>query len=272
MRKRRDTSRTNNFKIVFVFCGFVGVLLLFSVIFKSVVIFSKSNFDGTHRFTVAIEQEKEKTTILSFSPQTRSISLLHIISVFNKTKPELKLPIDAFVKTQGNNTLNRIESKTVSSSLLDIARNYHSITTELTMIDLLRLFLFSRTVSQHDIQSGELRLPVDDLAADRLIASLFTDTAIAEEKLSIEVVNGTSISGLGNRLGRYIANMGGNVVAISTADSVQKESKIVYAGNKTYTVEKLGKLLRFPVIAGFKPGISDVVVVVGTDKEGELVF
>jgi hypothetical protein len=65
---------------------------------------------------------------------------------------------------------------------------------------------------------------------DKEIKSIYLDSEIANEKLSISVVNATGINGLGKRVSRYVSNMGGRVVDVSSRNENLNKSVIIYKG------------------------------------------
>ena len=109
---------------------------------------------------------------------------------------------------------------------------------------------------------------------DSEVRDIYLDSTLGKEGLSITVINATSINGLGKTQSRKILNMGGRVVDVSSSDSVENESLLVYKKesktldylanflgiSKKVSYEELG--LKYPEIVK-----SDIVVVVGIDKK-----
>jgi hypothetical protein len=108
---------------------------------------------------------------------------------------------------------------------------------------------------------------------DSEVRDIYLDSTLGKEGLSITVINATSINGLGKTQSRKILNMGGRVVDVSSSDSVENESLLIYKKesktldylanflgiSKKVSYEELG--LKYPEIVK-----SDIVVVVGIDK------
>jgi predicted RecB family nuclease len=59
---------------------------------------------------------------------------------------------------------------------------------------------------------------------------------------------------------------------VTTADSPQNVSKIIYYGQESYTVKKLSAYLGFTAQESDKKGIADVIIIIGKDKIGKLNF
>jgi hypothetical protein len=98
------------------------------------------------------------------------------------------------------------------------------------------------------------------------ITNSLTDQEIADENISMEVINATNITGFGQRLSRVLTNMGANIVDVSTAQNTQKRTTIEYFGDKSYTVSRLEKLLGVTATEITTQPIANIVITIGTDK------
>lgn len=266
-RKKREVNR-NNSKIAIIFLIFVISIIFTSLVFKAVYILRKSNFDGRNRFTISVSNNKN-LEIISFSPNTHSISILKLDGEIKNLDVNrfLEIPIDGFVKA------SFLETKGDTVSLMsNIFFKLKDIKTNLTIADIFRLFLVSRTTPLNNVKTSHISSSLEGLRVDKIIAQLFIDAEIEKENQTIEIVNATSATGLGARLGRLIANMGGKVVQVSTEENLQKKSIIIYNGRKTYTVEKLKKILGFNTIQMGKQSIADVAIVLGEDSQNPSSF
>jgi hypothetical protein len=112
----------------------------------------------------------------------------------------------------------------------------------------------------------------DPLTINSFASSFFVDSAIANEKTTIEIINATSVYGLANRLAVLIANMGGDVVLVSSSDSVQNNSQILYSGDLDYTIQKLSSFLEIKPVKSSQEDISDVTIILGKDILSRLKF
>lgn len=267
-RKKKLDSGLNSTKVAIIFFAFVFIVILVSLIFKGVFILSKSRFDSDNRFTISVSNDKD-LKIISFSPKSQSISVLKIegeIRTLNINR-FLAIVIDSEVKSSLN-----IQDFRVPDLMFQFLLNYKSIRTNLTIVDVLRLYLFSKTLPINYIYDKKISTLQDASTLDKIISPLFSEELIEKENVSIKIVNGTGVTGLGNRLGRLISNMGGNVIIIASADSTENSSRILYFGKKTYTVEKISKILGFKLNKLDKKAIADIVIVIGKDSLGRLTF
>lgn len=260
MKRKKKKAEGHTLRLAITFFVLVGLLVLGSLVVKLATVVEKSSFDGVHRFTVEFK-EKQSSEVVSFAPDTRSISILKIqdVSPTLSVGKFLGIPIDAKVK-------NSRQEKNVASNLASLLFSYGKVETTLTPIDILRLWIFSREVPSSSVATKEISSSLDGASIDKISSSRFVDYTLSQENISIQIVNGTGVSGLGNRLARLITNMGGNVVSVETSDGLIKQSKITYQRKKTYTLEKLIKVLGFPSSFAEEKGIADVVLTVGEDS------
>lgn len=265
-RKKSSGFQNKNLKTAYVFSAVVFTLILVSLIFKIIIVIKNSNFDGANRFTLGVFESSE-TAVLSFSPKNSSIFLLKIKgqTVRGEIGKYLQIPIDATLSANQNITKN-----TLPSDLTRILFNLKDANTNLTVVDLLRLSFFARTVPPSSVEE-KVFLTQEREEIQTIASSYFTDPQIVEDKQSIEIVNSTDIPGLGNRLANLITNMGGNVILVSTADN-DNASSVGYWGDKTYTVSKLSSVLGFATKKISQKSIADLIIVIGKNSRENLRF
>jgi len=278
MRRRKNPEK-QSVKMALGFTAIVAFFILISLALRMVSLIGKSSFDGVHRFTIKIASKEERGgKIISFAPDTASVSILYLSqspvpSGTGQSEKEagrlLKIPIDGSITTP---TADLSSGKNVSYDLQTFIFGYGSIKTNLTIIDLVRLYLFAKIVPVSNFTYKEASLSfLDDEKGDKILSSLFTDYSLSREAVSIEIVNGTSILGLGNRLARLISNMGGNVISVSTSEIAIKTSEILYL-DSSYTVERLEKVLFMKKRQTKKPMLFDIVIYIGEDFQKSLNF
>lgn len=253
----------DNLRLAGVFIVIVILLITASVIFKFFLVVRESRFDATHRFIVAF-LEKNGAEVVSFSPQTTSMSMLKIDSRLNANdlSTTLEVPIDGTISV--GNTI--VSSKNVSSILLKSALHAGYLLKDMTFIDAFRLFVFSKEVNLSSIYERELSPGLSDAQKSTLLSLSFTDPTIYQENKSIQIINAANVYGLGSRLASFITNIGGNVILVSTSDQTSDRSRIIYSGDKSYTVQKLSNFLGFPLEKSSTLGFADVTIIIGTDK------
>lgn len=131
-----------------------------------------------------------------------------------------------------------------------------SIKTNLTFPSLLRVgqFVWSARLSEDAWCVSEEEL-FDWQHLDLELAKHFTDLRIVEERLKIQILNATEKQGLATHVGRYVTNLGGDVIIISNFERTDvKQSFIIAADQETHTVKRLTEVLR---IEGVGPPASE---------------
>lgn len=270
MRKKKVKAEKHNTKAAILFVLFVFTIILISAVFKVISVVRQSKFDGTNRFTITVYSDKN-LEIVSFFPTNHSISILRIEEGNKDLKVGkfLKIPVDGFIKAKSNLAEASFweENKDIASLMSNIFFNYNNIKTNLTIIDILRLVLASKTTPLNNIISHSISSSLESQKVDKIVQKIFKDEEVDKENLTIEIINATYETGLGSRLSRLVTNMGGNVVVVSTESNSQKNSIILYNGKKSYTVEKLSKVLGFRTSEMNKQSIADVTIVIGEDNK-----
>lgn len=268
MRQKKD-SEFKNFHTILIFSAVVGFAIIISLFLKGISLIQSSTFDGEHRYTLFIKQEKP--LILSFDPVSDSVSVLEVSKTLDQKEASryLRIPIDGYVsyKSDKNISTSDLEDgRKISSVFFKVVKDIPVLQTNLTVIDMVRLALSSSSVPSHKIITKSIPGTLDSYLVDSIVSSMFSDTTIADEKTSVSVVNGTSISGLGASFERLLLNIGVNVVSVSTSDSPIKTSYIVYQGDKPpYTLSKMEKILGVSTKKEPKSGISDIIIYLGRD-------
>lgn len=266
MRKKRNLNKGSNTKVALIFVGFVVSIILISLVFKFAIVLSQSKFNNSKRFTITVSNNKNVQAI-SFSPRLRSISVVKLGKIDAPVTQFLAIPIDGFVNEESLDMSQKLDS-----ILPKAIFNYGKLNTNLTIVDLIKLFIFTKSLKDREIEekfiSGDLSVRDIDNVAGRL----FIDDLIEKEGKKIQIVNSTDVSGLGNRLARLITNMGGDVILVATGNSPEKSSEISYIDDKSYTIEKLSKVLGYSTIKTTDKAIADIIITIGEDSLSSLSF
>lgn len=275
-KKKQPEKKASNLKMVVLFFAGVFILLLASAVLRIISLIQESAYDGSHIFTIQIISDlpkKNMLTVISFAPDKDALSLLEISSdkKMSTVVPVLAMPIDASVRFKNDEAAQKyLSQSTLDSKISYFLFNYSTLDTQLNIVDLVRLFLFSKSVPSNNITTRQLSLPASEVAMDKLSSSLFSDASMTAEKLTIEVINGSEVSGLGSRLARFLTNTGANVISVKTADKGISTSEISCSDEKTYTCLRLHTILGFPLHQHDTQEISDVIIKIGKDKIGKL--
>ena len=260
------TKNGSNLKLAGLFIVIVLGLILISGLFKLLLIVKESKFDGSHNFIVSFVG-KNRTQVVSFSPQNRTISILDVESKYNNGLAKiLEVPIDGIINLQDSDKNN------ISSTLLKSAFSFGASLKKITILDSFRLFLFYKTVQQNNIYERQLASSLNDAQKATVTTLSMTDTSVYQENQAIQVINASDVPGIGSRLAALIINIGGNVVLVSTLDKTVQNSKIVYFGKESYTVKKMSSYLGISPENSAQRGVADVIITIGTDKADSLSF
>lgn len=259
-------GKNSNMRIAGLFILLVVCLILFSIVIKFAVLFENSKFDPAHRYIVSFISNS-KTQIVSFSPQNNSISILNIDKKLdeNKIRRTLEIPVNSSITV--NNTIN---NKNLAVTLLNSSISLGSLR-DLNSIDSIRLFLFARSVALTSIYQRDFSEDLSSEEKSTVLSLSFTDPSIYQESQSIQIVNASEVPGLGSRLAGLINNIGGNVILVSSPQTSQDKSIIMYS-QKNYTVNFLSSYLNFPIRKSDKQGVADVIIILGKDKVNSLKF
>lgn len=268
-KRRKKEWNSNNTKLAISFFILVFGVVIFSLIIKGISIVRQSKFDSSHRFTISISNGKN-FEIVSFSPMSRSISVLKLNEDIGGTNIQKLLAV--YTDGEINSRFMDLNNQTPTILMWRTLINFNKVKTNLTIFDALRLLFFSKIVPVNEVITKNFSLNLTTLEIDKITASLFTDKSIEKDNKTIEVVNGTDVAGLGNWFSRLLTNIGCNIVLVSTSDSPVETSTISYFGKKTYTVERLEKILGFKTIKRGEQAIADIIVLVGKDDLSHLAF
>lgn len=268
MKKPRRYKAESNIKLAFLFFAFIFSAVFVSFLIKGILIAKTSIYDGSGRFNLQVSNSKD-SGIISFSKPSGTISILKIDGDSKDINlgQLLGIPIDGFLKSSSLD-LDLKVSYILSQSLL----KYRSFPeTNLTIFDILRLFLFSRSVSKDSVKTQSISPKLSVSKIDKVLYRFFNDEVIEKDADTIEIINGTDVLGLGNRLARVITNMGGDVIVVKTAESTQDLSLISYT-KKDNTVRRLGKFLKFKSARREDKALADITIVIGKDHLSSLSF
>lgn len=268
--KQPEKSSEKSIRKVVVFCFVVCLLIALSLLVRVIVLFKDSSFDGENRFTFAVVKQSRPIAALSFDPSNKSAVIVHIINDRERISPQklLGVPVDGNVSVPDT----FLVSDDPSATILKLLTTQGVVTKNLNELDFVRIFLFTKSLALKDITRQEVRLPIEQVEMDVQLAELFADTRIIDENISIEVINGTDIPGLGKRLERLVKNAGGNVVSVTNSNKGEHKSRIQFFGKVSYTHERLQKLLGYPMEEVKTQKVADITIIIGKNTSGKIDF
>jgi len=105
---------------------------------------------------------------------------------------------------------------------------------------------------------------------DLELAKHFIDLKIVEERLKIQVLNATEKQGLATHTGRYVTNLGGDVIILGNSDQTDlKQSLIVTSRKDSHTVQRLMEVLQIEDVReefGEVGERADLTIILGLDS------
>lgn len=258
---KQKKSAISNTKIAIAFFVFLAFIVGISLILKVITLIGAGQFDDARRFTLTIANN-HNIEVISLSPSLKNITVFKLNDGIKPAEAgkQLAIPIDGFI-TQNSLDLNQKTDSLFIKAIL----NYNKLETNLTIIDIVRLVMFARAIPESSIDV-KLVGNTSGLELDKIIGRLVSDDLIEKDRQTIQIINATAITGLGNRLAKLITNMGGDVIIVATSDSLKKESNISYIDKKTYTIGRLQKVLGYEVVKETENAISDITIVIGEDR------
>ncbi len=270
-RKTVQKETSKSLKTFYLYAVLVFLAIGISLFIKLIFVIQSSKYDGHHHFTIAFTKDQKVKEVISFSPQVPSLAVLKIkdnnISINSLTKDH-GIAADAQVEVNGTVTLGQ----DTTATLWESTRSYTSIKTDATLIDLMRLTLLSRDIISNNKVVRDINLNENKPENNTLIARALNDPTISSENVSIQIINASNVSGLGQRLGKVFTNMGANVVEVSTSHTPQLTSKVQYFGERSYTLEQIEKYLEYPVSQLNRQPIADIVIILGEDMKNTRKF
>ncbi|MDQ3239330.1 MAG: LytR C-terminal domain-containing protein [bacterium] len=117
---------------------------------------------------------------------------------------------------------------------------------------------------------GATIIKTDFNKLDSYIKKIFQNTNMLDEKANISIENGTTTSGLGNKVSRLITNMGGVVVSVGNSEIIQDETIIKINDKKwidSSTLNKITKTLPQSKLSSQlnEDNRTDILIILGKD-------
>ena len=103
MKRGKDKSGKNT-KFAIIFFVLIAIIVVSSLIYKTISLINRSRFDSHNRFNILVSDNKD-IKVLSFAPNENLISALKIKSSKNNLDiyKFLEIPIDAKILTDSEN-------------------------------------------------------------------------------------------------------------------------------------------------------------------------
>lgn len=255
--KNSPQTGVKSLRLVVWFLLILFVVSALSLGAKAASMIGSSLFDGKHRFTIFVSDRNKEAVVISVEPQGRTVLLrLEGKPTQKEVESSLLIGFDGSIHDVPSIGRDSTVSDILVSSLFSSGSDYFAM----TPYDLLRLYILSLK-DQSDMLVESLSSK-DENAATESSAKLFVDNGILADDKSVAVVNSTGVSGLGFRLEQVITGLGGGVISVTTGRDIQDPTHIFYSGEKTYSVERIERLLHQKAEEGDTQA-ADILIVIG---------
>jgi hypothetical protein len=274
MRKKNHPieKEGQSMKMLVLYGSIVVCVILGSLFIKAYSVIQDSKFNGQNQFIVAIGTTDRAVALLSFEPLSSSLSVLHFpegVSIpFSSLNRTVGIIPDGYIRTSNNLNLDDGIPSVLQSFLFTSGVTYQNI----TFYDVFRFWFYSKKLPSGSIISRRLSSLENTSLIDKTVMLLFVDSNLANENISLQIINATGESGLGGRLARVMSNLGGNVVSVRSSTIIESSSKIQYYDPKIYTLQKLHSLLPFRHEKLTKKNIAEIIITIGTDSKNTDLF
>src|SRR6185312_9709456 len=215
----------------------------------ALLLFYGAKFDGSHQFILRVENGEHAVSYVNFSPDVQTASVLQV-----KGKGQADIPFDATVIAPEVSELTSF-----GQSILF----HHDMHDSLNLVDRVRIFLFTSSMKDSAITYKSLVLPTNRQIEDTLLSQLFTDHTLYSENMTIGIMNGTGVSGLGDTAAKMIGDIGGDVISVGTAPAVTSQTTLVYSGTPSYTTKRLASIFHAQMHATTAAMLTDIVLTIG---------
>jgi len=98
-------------------------------------------------------------------------------------------------------------------------------------------------------------------------SSFFPDQKILNEKLSVDILNGTSKEGIGSKVAKIVEATGADVVFIGNYQGLTKKSilEVAKESKNSVTVKRLSRLFNLEMVEKKEKGLTEITLILGED-------
>lgn len=271
MKKSSAGNESRGLKTFYLYTLTVIFVICIALVIKGFFIYQQSKFDPSHDFIIAVGEPKDIRDIIAFHPEVPSIAILQLqdksIS-FNSLAKDYGIATDGYIFLPEDQAISTDITAFMWESVL-YTGNWQS---NLTAIDKIRLMLLAKSVVTNNKSVNQISLNSQAPDIGTIISTALTDQDISSENITIQVINATNVTGLAQRLGRVLTNLGADVVDVSSAQNNQAKSTITYFGSDSYTLDWLQNFYGVKATKQSKQTIANIVITIGTDKQNTSKF
>lgn len=270
IKKSREFSNIFYLKA---FLIFAALLIILSVLYKGVLLFETRYFTGDSFSLLFITKD---AYIVTVNRQMNSAGVLTIKNANGKLSKNsavsdsirLGVPVEGIISSRNPNfILNSSDpvSPTIIANALLLNPKYTFY--HVNVIDLLNMYIAFHAASRENLNTYTIDLKNSDYlsSAQQGLYSLFENVYIINEKTSIEIVNSTTVFGLGTKVANVLKNIGYNVVAVNSGEGAANSKIINRSSGQTHALKNLIELFPAKVVNRKEVYIADISLIIGND-------
>lgn len=178
------------------------------------------------------------------------------------------IPIHAYIAfPEGVEAQNPTKNLFSLGNIKNISINPAIIKKNISLFDWIRLYNLSNNIDENRVNI-KTYATITDLS--KLLSSedetFFRNSDLVNRKTSLQIINGTKINGLGNRVGDMFSRFGFNVVSVTTNSF---DRSVVYYSEESSLKDALlvAKSFDFPVEKSNEYDVAAVTLIVGEESE-----
>lgn len=251
---------------------FIFAAVLISLSVRVIILIKNSSFTG-NSFTLLLFSDKQY--VIGVEKVNKGLS---VISLEKLPKPLshtdavrdgiiVGIPIDGILITKNSAPIQDVKKDFFSNkNVFSLITNpFQSTAVSFNSVDLVKMYLIARAAPGSNVSFKKITNVDYDKRTEQDVFNLFKDEALVNEKTSVEIVNATTINGLGARTAKMLEHIGMHVVSIISSDKEEKHTKIIFRGRETETLKRLRGIFKVTPVYKDETYISDITVVLGKD-------
>jgi hypothetical protein len=254
-----------------IFFLFVVLLIIGAVIYKLSAEITGGSFKN-NSFSILIVAKESKIIYVDKNDRRALFLAVGDIEKFVKGKNPLEasfalgVPINAILVDK--NPPQNLQAFTDADNEMRLVFGQEVVFKNLNRYDVHKFIGAIKAANKDNRQ--EIRIDLfDQKQMKEKLEEAFTDSAIRNQDITIQIDNGTTINGLGSILALILAKEGYNVIAVRTATS-DVSSYIAYDDEINTYVQSLHGLTDFPIKKGKVSPAADVTIFLGDDVDAML--
>lgn len=253
--KSKNTHTEKGLRLALLFCILVVGIIIFSGVIRAGIAVRGSQFSD-FRYNILVAAQKPQIVSISKADENYK---LRVISFENSKELEsFSFPINSRLESSESISSPSFKSSFVS----ELFKNKNNI----PFFDKLKIAFFVLGVSSDET----MYYSSQDLSQNQ-IQGVFKDSKVSDDGKSIQIINSSGISGLGNRLANDLTTAGANVVLVTSDDKIADKSVIKYREEST-TTNFLKQFLGFDQQKQQFESVADVIIILGKDSENTTKF